>query len=97
MKAKAHSGAEAIVGAQGTALQNFHLDGKGQVRVLGEVWAAISSAPHPAAGEQIEVVAVRGLQLSVKKQTPELRASLGKRRDSTTADANAADNRDDGQ
>lgn len=100
MKAKAHSGAEAIVGVRGTALQNFHSDGKGQVRVLGEVWAATSSAPHPAAGEQIEVVAVQGLQLSVKKQMPESRVLLAsdeQPRDCATADASEADNRADEQ
>lgn len=70
LKAKVRSGAETIVGAQGTALQDFHPDGKGQIRVLGEVWAATSSAPHPAAGEQVEVVAMQGLQLTVKKHTP---------------------------
>ncbi len=70
IKARARSGAEVIVGAQGTALQDFHPDGRGQIRVLGEVWAATSSAPHPAAGEQVEVVAMQGLQLTVKKHPP---------------------------
>ena len=70
LKAKARSGAETIIGAQGTALQDFHSDGKGQIRVLGEVWAATSSDPHPAAGDQVEVVAMQGLQLTVKKCSP---------------------------
>ena len=70
LQAKARSGAETIVGAQGTALQDFHPEGKGQIRVLGEVWAATSSAPHPAAGEQVEVVALQGLQLTIKTHTP---------------------------
>ncbi len=72
IRAKVRSGAETIVGAQGTALQDFHSDGTGQIRVLGEVWAAASSsAPHPVAGEQVEVLAVQGLQLTVAKTTLE--------------------------
>ena len=70
LKAKARSGAETIVGTQGTALQDFHPDGKGQIRVLGEVWAATSSDPYPVEGDQVEVVAMQGLQLTVKKHAP---------------------------
>ena len=77
LKAKARSGAETIVGAQGTALQDFHPDGNGQIRVLGEVWAATSAAPHPTAGEQVEVIAMQGLQLTVKRHAPPVAEEQG--------------------
>ena len=70
LKAKVRSGAETIVGTRGVALQDFSAEGKGQIRVLGEVWAATSSPPYPIAGDQVEVVAMQGLQLTVKKHTP---------------------------
>ena len=70
LKAKVRSGAETIVGTRGVALQDFSTDGKGQIRVLGEVWAATSSDPYPAAGDQVEVIAMQGLQLTVKKYAP---------------------------
>lgn len=70
MRARVRSGDATIVGARGTALQDFHPDGKGQIRVLGEVWAATASAPYPAAGDSVEVTAMEGLQLNVVKTEP---------------------------
>ena len=69
LKASARSGVETMLGARGTALHDFH-EGKGQIRILGEVWAATATEPYPQQDDQVEVTAMDGLQLNVKKCSP---------------------------
>ncbi len=63
-KKKAVTGAEGIVGARGRALTDCNPEG--QVRVKGQTWKA-SSTQDVRAGDDIEVVAARDLQLQVRK------------------------------
>ena len=60
---RAQVGAEALVGEEGVALAP--LDPEGQVRVVGEIWRARSSAPV-AAGGCVRVTAVERLTLLVQ-------------------------------
>ncbi len=60
---RAQVGAEALVGAEGTALGA--LEPEGQVRVGGEIWSARSSVGI-AAGGCVRVAAVDGLTLVVE-------------------------------
>ena len=55
---------EAIVGCCGQAATALTPDG--YVRVRGELWRAISTGPDIAEGQEIVVVKMRGLTLSVK-------------------------------
>jgi membrane-bound ClpP family serine protease len=59
---RAQVGAETLVGVEGVALAP--LDPEGQVRVIGEIWRARSSAPV-AAGGCVRVVSVESLTLVV--------------------------------
>jgi membrane-bound serine protease (ClpP class) len=60
---RAQVGAEALVGEEGVALAP--LEPEGQVRVVGEIWRARSSAPV-AAGGCVRVVSVESLTLLVR-------------------------------
>jgi membrane-bound serine protease (ClpP class) len=60
------SGSEELVGATGRAMSSFN--GKGSVRLHGEVWSARSEVPI-SAGEQIMVTGRDGLVLLVKPKT----------------------------
>ncbi len=59
------SGPEAFVGATGIALTD--LNPEGMVRVRSEEWTATAIAPPIERGDQVQVVAVAGLRLRVKK------------------------------
>jgi membrane protein implicated in regulation of membrane protease activity len=66
------SGAEALVGEQAVALQDFK-GAAGQVRAAGAIWAAEleGAGPEPAAvrkGDKLTVRAVDGLTLKVTAQ-----------------------------
>ena len=58
------TGREGMIGARGTA--KTALAPKGTVDVHGELWNAVGDAPI-AAGDPVEVVAIDGLQLTVRK------------------------------
>jgi membrane-bound serine protease (ClpP class) len=60
------SGSEELAGATGRAMSSFN--GKGSVRLHGEVWSARSEVPI-SAGEQIMVTGRDGLVLLVKPKT----------------------------
>jgi membrane protein implicated in regulation of membrane protease activity len=60
---RAQVGAEALIDAEGIALET--LEPEGQVRVAGEIWSARSSARVPAGG-CVRVAAVDGLTLVVE-------------------------------
>ena len=60
---RAQVGAEALVGAEGIALEA--LEPQGQVRVRGEIWTARSIAGVPVGG-CVRVAAVEGLTLVVE-------------------------------
>jgi membrane-bound ClpP family serine protease len=60
---RAQVGTETLVGEEGIALAL--LDPEGQVRVVGEIWRARSSAPV-AAGGCVRVVSVESLTLLVQ-------------------------------
>jgi membrane-bound serine protease (ClpP class) len=62
------SGVQAIIGAQGVAVESF--DQCGRVRVEGEIWAARSLGPVQV-GQSIRVRAVEGLTLDVEPITKE--------------------------
>ena len=63
-KKKAVTGAEGIVGARGRALTDCNPEG--QVRVKGQTWKA-TAAESVKAGDDVEVVGTRNLQLEVRK------------------------------
>jgi membrane-bound serine protease (ClpP class) len=59
----AASGADRLIGSAGEAVNDF--DGRGQVRIGGELWSASSDVPL-ARGQQVRVLARDGLQLRVE-------------------------------
>ena len=61
---KAKTGAEALIGAEGTAVTD--LDPNGEVRVLGEYWRAKTAERAIRKGERIVVINKEGLVLIVK-------------------------------
>jgi len=61
---KVITGAEALEGARGVAVSD--IKPKGQVRVLGEYWQAISDGREIQKGQEVEVVGRKGLLLIVK-------------------------------
>jgi membrane-bound serine protease (ClpP class) len=63
------SGVEALIGAQGVALDAF--DQRGRVRVEGEIWAARSPVPVQV-GQPVRVRSVEGLTLDVEPLTKEV-------------------------
>ncbi|MEX2468897.1 MAG: nodulation protein NfeD [Pseudohongiellaceae bacterium] len=64
-KQKVVTGTESMVG--GTAVAPHAFAGSGQVRAFGEIWWAESEEPV-AEGDDLEILAVDGLTLKVKKQ-----------------------------
>lgn len=62
-KKRSITGAEAMVGATGTALTDCRPEG--QVRVRGQIWKAHAS-PEVGAGEAVVVTAVDGISLDVR-------------------------------
>ena len=58
------SGLEALIGAQGTVLENF--TGAGYILLKGERWAAVS-AKQLQQGEKVTVNSIKGLTVSVTK------------------------------
>ena len=63
-KKKAVTGAEGIVGARGRALTDCNPEG--QIRVKGQTWKA-RATEDVRAGEVVEVIGARDLQLQVRK------------------------------
>jgi membrane-bound serine protease (ClpP class) len=63
---KASTGAEGLIGLEGKALTDITKD-NGTVALRGEVWSA-SSDDEIKKGDRIEVVALSGLQIKVKKK-----------------------------
>ncbi len=57
------TGVEALLGSEGAALDA--LEPTGRVRVAGETWSAVATAPV-APGERVRVVAVAGAVLTVR-------------------------------
>jgi len=60
---KVQTGVENLIGATGEVIDP--LDPSGQIRVLGELWKARSSAELPR-GSRVRVVSVHGLALEVE-------------------------------
>jgi membrane-bound serine protease (ClpP class) len=58
------TGVDALIGAHGQAITDVTAERFGQVAVRGEIWSATASSPI-AAGSPIDVVALRGLTLTV--------------------------------
>ena len=63
-KKRSITGAEGIVGMQGKATTDCSPEG--QVRVKGQTWKAVAEEPLQA-GDDVEVVAVSGIQLYVRR------------------------------
>ncbi|MBI4294715.1 MAG: NfeD family protein [Chloroflexi bacterium] len=63
---KALTPAEEMVGKRGTALTRLAPDG--QVRIQREIWQAVSSCGEIAPGDEIRVLCVEGLRLTVRKE-----------------------------
>lgn len=61
------TGREGLVGMMGTALSDFDEQGKGTVRVYGEIWDAVSGDAL-AKDDTVEVVELEGMVLKVKKR-----------------------------
>lgn len=68
IRSKVKSGIDAIVGQHGLVLQDFNAEGEGQIRVMGEVWAAKSVTPDLKKDEKVEITAIDGLQLTVERK-----------------------------
>ena len=62
--ARVRTGKEAIIGAKGIATTD--LKPKGEVRVMGEFWEAITNDTEVLSGQPIEVVGMNGMVLIVK-------------------------------
>ena len=65
MKKKAATGVEGMVGKQGTAVAKLAV--KGLVEIEGETWGALSSNEVIEVGDNVTVVEVNGLKLTVRK------------------------------
>jgi membrane-bound serine protease (ClpP class) len=63
---RAVTGAEGMLGAVGLALTALAPDSPGQIAVHGETWRAVSPQPV-AAGDRVEVTAIDGLTLAVRR------------------------------
>ncbi len=59
------TGKEALIGACGVTIKD--LEPKGEIRVLGEFWQATSKEGQISEGEIVEVVALEGMFLVVKR------------------------------
>lgn len=59
------AGRDAVIGHIGEA--RTHLDPKGQIFVNGALWTAISESGKIDKGEKVDVIAMEGLKLTVKK------------------------------
>jgi membrane-bound serine protease (ClpP class) len=66
------TGAEGMRGAVGLALTPITPDAQGQIAVHGETWRAVSPQPI-AAGDRVEVTAIDGLTLTVRRLDQPLR------------------------
>ena len=66
---RALSPAEAMVGRRGTALSQ--LAPNGVVRIRGEIWKAMSSNGVIAAGDEVTVLRIDGLKLTVRREEQE--------------------------
>ncbi|HTY74983.1 MAG TPA: NfeD family protein [Candidatus Nanoarchaeia archaeon] len=62
--AKVKTGTEALIGATGVAVTD--LKPKGEIRINGEFWEAISKTTPIASGQTVEVVDLEGMALLVK-------------------------------
>ena len=62
--ARVKTGKEAIIGAKGIATTD--LKPKGEVRVMGEFWEAITNDSEVLTGQPIEVIGMNGMVLLVK-------------------------------
>lgn len=66
LKNRVVSGREGMVGEVGRAVNDFQ-EGRGQVRVHGEIWSARSAQPIRN-GDEIKVTASQGMKLDVEKE-----------------------------
>ena len=66
MDKKAFSPTEEMLGRRGTAITR--LAPKGLVRIDGETWEAFSSNAAIAAGDEVTVLEINGLKLTVQKE-----------------------------
>ncbi|MFA3782319.1 nodulation protein NfeD [Melioribacteraceae bacterium 4301-Me] len=64
---KPTTGSEGMIGEKGVALTNFNSFSSGKVLVHGEIWDANSADSEIKEGDNIEVKAVKGLKLIIKK------------------------------
>lgn len=64
MQREAHSGAEAMLGKTATAITD--MAPRGQVKLRGEIWKAVSSE-HVRSGEEVRVLQLSGLELIVRR------------------------------
>ncbi len=65
---KKATGQSALLGLKGNALDNFSSGAKGQVRVFGEIWSAVSE-DNISVGDEIIVEQVNEFLLKVRKYT----------------------------
>jgi len=61
---KSVAGIEGMIGSTGTARTEINL--RGQIRIRGEIWEAVSSEPIRE-GEPVEVTGIEGLKLHIKR------------------------------
>jgi membrane-bound serine protease (ClpP class) len=72
-RSKVQSGSEALLGMEAEALAEF-VQGRGQVRLQGEIWSADIEGEEPVQiGDKLEVLAIHGLILRVRKSSSTLR------------------------
>lgn len=67
LRRKQSTGSEGMIGMAGTVTEE--LKPEGMVQVKGEYWRARSVEGNIGAGEEIEVVAIAGLRLEVRRKT----------------------------
>ena len=59
------SGVGAMIGEEAEVIKDF-VEGKGKIRVNGEIWDAVSESGDLSTDDKVEIIAVEGLILSVR-------------------------------
>lgn len=63
-----HTNTDRLIGKQGLVTKEIQEDTKGEVKVMGSVWSAISiDKDSIEAGKHVEILAIDGVKLVVKK------------------------------
>jgi membrane-bound serine protease (ClpP class) len=69
------AGSETLIGARGEVVEASGPDGRGRIRIQGELWEAQSAEPF-AVGDTVVVTSRDELTLAVKKEAPSGSAAI---------------------